>query len=232
MHDGYNSGLGIFGTNELLVENNVFHHVVGAGIRNQGSSNKLIGNLVVLVIAPHTFKGQKPDFDVHWPGGIEVSKAKDTTMIGNAVAGSEKIGFLIPGESCDVVDNTRDWRDNEAHSCLHGIHVPYSDHIPGCLRVSNFYSWKNFDYGIFAWPSANVIVSHCTLADSTNNLALFVARPAALSHKRTDKFIEVRDSLVVGVSPSYDCQSDKNVPYPATMLGSRGKKTKSGNVHF
>eukprot|EP00794_Sanderia_malayensis_P006712 gene6712-7474_t len=229
-HDGYNSGIGIFGTNNLLVKNNALHHVVGSGIRNEGSGNQLINNLVVLAIAPHTYKGLIPKFDIHWPGAIEVIKATNTSLRGNVIAGSEKIGFLVEGESCSDINQAKDWRDNEAHSCLHGIHLPYDGHLPVCSRISNFFSWKNYDYGIFAWPTSSIIVSLCTFADNTDNLFLNVAKPPSLSHRRIDKFIEVRDSLVIGVSPSYDCVSDNNQPYPATMLGSRGRKSPTGGM--
>eukprot|EP00794_Sanderia_malayensis_P001202 gene1202-575_t len=175
--------------------------------------------------APHTYKGLIPKFDIHWPGAIEVIKATNTSLRGNVIAGSEKIGFLVEGESCSDINQAKDWRDNEAHSCLHGIHLPYDGHLPVCSRISNFFSWKNYDYGIFAWPTSSIIVSLCTFADNTDNLFLNVAKPPSLSHRRIDKFIEVRDSLVIGVSPSYDCVSDNNQPYPATMLGSRGRKS-------
>ena len=228
-HDGFNTGLGVFGSDNVAIEDNVFHHVVGSGIRNHGSGNRLLRNLVVLAIAPHTFKGQIPPFDNFWPGAIEVAKATNTTMVGNAVAGSEKIGFLIAGEDCKVVNKLTDFNDNEAHSCLHGLHIPYRGHRPGCVRVSNFFSWKHYDYGIFAWPNADVLVSHCTFADSVNNIFLNSALPPALSHRRVDKVVEVTDTLVVGVSPSYDCTADKVRPMPATIVGSsRGQFTKTG----
>ena len=230
--DGYNTGMGIFGTENLSVEDNVLHHVVGAGIRDQGTGTKLLRNLIVLAIAPHTFKGLIPPLDYFWPGGIEVIKAKNTTMIGNVVAGSERIGFLIPGEDCKVVDRERDWRENEAHSCLHGLHIDKSDNRGDCARVSNFYSWKNFDYGIFSYAKCSIIVSNCTVAESGNNLFLYVGGPPALSHVKKDRFVKVRDSLIVGVSPSFDCNTDQVRPMPATIIGSRAQRGPDGTFHF
>lgn len=226
--DGFNTGIGIFGTDNLLVENNVLHHVVGAGIRNVGTGNKLLRNLIVLLIAPHTFKGLVPPLDLFWPGGIEVVKAKNTTMIGNVVAGSERIGFLIPGEDCNVVNPERDWQDNEAHSCIHGLHVDKLSNNGDCARISNFYSWKNYDYGIFSYATCSIIVSNCTVADSGNDLFLYVGTPRALSHVRKDRFVHVRDSLIVGFSPSFDCAADSVKPNPATIIGFRAKRTFDG----
>ena len=227
-NDGYNSGIGVFGTDHLLIEDNVLHHVIGAGIRDYGSGTRILRNLIVLLIAPHTYKGLVPPFDIFWPGGVEVIKAKNTTMIGNVVAGSEKIGFLIPGENCQAVDRERDWRENEAHSCLHGVHIDKVNNFGSCARVSNFYSWKNWDFGIFSYASCSIIVSNCTVADSGNDLFLYVGKPPALSHVRKDKFVKVRDSLIIGVSPSFDCNTDSVRPMPATIVGSRAPRNSDG----
>ena len=231
--DGYNTGLGIFGTDNLLVEDNVLYFVVGAGIRIRGSGNRLLRNLIVLSIAPHTYKGVVPPIDLFWPGGIEVILARNTTMIGNAVAGSERVGFLIPGENCNPSNQEKGlWQDNEAHSCLHGLHIDKEKNYGACAHVPNFYSWKNFDYGIFSYATCSVIVSNCTFADSGVNLFLYVATPAALSHVKRNRFVHVRDSLIVGVSPSFDCSADKNAPIPATIIGSRSPRLQDGNDTF
>ena len=227
-NDGYNSGIGVFGTHDLLIEDNVLYHVVDAGIRVHGSGMRIVRNLIVLLIAPHTYKGLIPPLDMFWPGGIEVIKAKNTTMIGNAVAGSERIGFLIPGEDCEVINRERDWRENEAHSCLHGVHIDKGKNFGKCARVSNFYSWKNWDYGIFSYASCSIIVSNCTVADSGNDLFLYVGQPPALSHVRKDKFVKVRDSLIIGVSPSFDCRADSVRPMPATIIGFRAPRGSGG----
>ena len=54
-HDGFNVGVGVFGTDFLEIKNNVFHHTVGPGIQLAGQSNRLIDNLVVYSIAEATY---------------------------------------------------------------------------------------------------------------------------------------------------------------------------------
>ena len=51
-----------------------------------------------------------------WPGAIQVDKATDYTMIGNSIAGSEKLGYLTTGVKCD--DYTENVKDNEVY-CVH-----------------------------------------------------------------------------------------------------------------
>ena len=54
--DGYNMGIGVYGTNNITIENNVIYHTVGPGIDLQGNNNKLLRNLVIYSIAEATYK--------------------------------------------------------------------------------------------------------------------------------------------------------------------------------
>ena len=54
-HDGYNMGIGVYGTNNLIILDNVIHHTVGPGIDLQGTNNSIIKNLVTLSLAEGTF---------------------------------------------------------------------------------------------------------------------------------------------------------------------------------
>lgn len=55
-NDGYNVGIGVFGTNYLTVKNNVIYHTVGQGIDLEGTGNKLLNNLVIHSVAESTFR--------------------------------------------------------------------------------------------------------------------------------------------------------------------------------
>ena len=226
-HDGYNTGIGAFGINGLVIQNNVIHHVVGAGIRVTGASHEILNNLIVYVIAPGSYKDTPSKQDVHWPAGIEVDKAQEVTLRNNVIAGSERIGFLIAGEHCSETDPLISWNNNEAHGCLHGVQL-FKKFRPGCSRISNFYAWKNWDFGIYAYPGVSVIVKDCVVADNGVNLLLSVHSPPSLKHIREDKFVEVQDTHIIGVSPSFDCTTDQTKPLPATEIGFRGPRHGSG----
>lgn len=62
--------------------------------------------------------------DLKYPGAIDLIKAENYTLIGNVVAGSEKIGIKTRGEKCSDTTASDRVRDNEVIGCLHGIHVP------------------------------------------------------------------------------------------------------------
>ena len=63
-HDGFNIGIGVFGTEFLNIQNNVIHHSVGPGIRLKGESNSLIDNLVIYSMAEVTYGVRILLFDI------------------------------------------------------------------------------------------------------------------------------------------------------------------------
>ena len=48
-----------------------------------------------------------------WPGAIETRFAEDYTMIGNSIAGSEKVGLITGGVPCEDNNALLRVRDNE-----------------------------------------------------------------------------------------------------------------------
>lgn len=55
-NDGFNVHLGVFGTDNLKIQNNVFHHSVGSSIQVSGRNHQLVHNLVALSLAEATYK--------------------------------------------------------------------------------------------------------------------------------------------------------------------------------
>ena len=125
---------------------------------------------------PATYKGRHEDQNQLWHASFDISKASRITLRNNAAAGSERIGFHIRGESCYVDNPWERWDANTAHTTLHGIHIGYEDGFPGCLKIAKFLSWKNWDYGVFGYPSSRVVVEDTVVVDSNigNRRYLFV----------------------------------------------------------
>lgn len=55
-NDGYNVGIGVYGTNNLTIENNVVYHTVNTAIDLEGVANTLNNNLFALNLHEATFK--------------------------------------------------------------------------------------------------------------------------------------------------------------------------------
>ena len=65
---------------------------------------------------PLHFQISARKFDLKWPGAIEVVSARDYTMIGNSIAGSEKVGLITSGVPCNDESAHLRVRDNEVFS--------------------------------------------------------------------------------------------------------------------
>lgn len=126
-----------------------------------------------------TYKGRHEENNQLWHASFDISKASRITLRNNVASGSERIGFHIRGESCYQNDPDERWDGNSAHTALHGIHIGYVDGFPGCLKIANFMTWKNWDYGVFAYPSSRVIVQDSIVVDNNigTSIMVFSSKP-------------------------------------------------------
>ena len=113
-----------------------------------------------------TFNGRWEKKSFLWQASFEVNLAEDIVLQNNSAAGSEKIGFHLDGENCYQTTPGTSWHGNVAHTTLHGVHIGYTDGLPGCSKVSRFTVWKSWDYGVYAYTASSVIVSETVIADS------------------------------------------------------------------
>ena len=229
-HDGFNTGIGVFRTNNLTMKDNIVHHTVGPSIRVIGKFVSLLRNLAVYSLSIHTYNGRKDKSNLQWPGAIEVDQAKDVILINNTVAGSERFGFKISGEKCS--DGPGISVGNEVHGAWHGMHLPYEIEIEGCSMLSGYMTWRNFDYGIFLYGEPSVIIDNVISVENTVGMFPNVWGPHALSHPTADKYVIVRNTLIVGTSPGYDCAHDSIVPYARQPYGGIGAKKAPGGMCY
>ncbi|XP_072025340.1 fibrocystin-L-like [Amphiura filiformis] len=230
-HHGFSTAIGLFGVDGITLEDNVIHHVVGAGVRDEGNNNRMVHNLVALVIFSGMYQGRFEAENLFWCGGFEVQVASKPVLIDNSVAGSERIGFKIKGEQCllggDVPDPDTAWRGNVAHGALHGIHI-YPESQPVCSLISNFVLYRNYDYGIYIQVDSSVVISDTVLVDNHVGMLSLIHGPKALSHLTSDKSLQVKNSLIVGFSPDFECGVDDDVtPAIASHPKSHSNKVKS-----
>ncbi|KAJ8026136.1 Fibrocystin-L [Holothuria leucospilota] len=252
-HYCFNTAIGIYGTHGIEVSDNVIHNVAGRGIIiDSGGDDKIIHNLVALII-PKRLKHNKENNpritkttitdnleckfhedpeSLIWNGGIEVVKAKRPVLINNTVAGSERVGYKVRGEPCsERSDSSAKWYGNVAHSTLHGIHLK-DDSKHGCSMVSNFFIWNSFDYGVYAQIPSSLSVADSVLVDNKVGIFALIVGPPAIQHKTSDKFVEVKDSVLVGTSPSYDCHADSPKAAMDTEIHRNQLSPGEGNVGF
>ncbi|XP_009887276.1 PREDICTED: fibrocystin [Charadrius vociferus] len=194
-------------SNWILLHDNMVFNTVGAGIDLEGQNHSLIRNLVIL--------SRQPEGLLNWVAGIKVNLAIGVSLCGNAVAGSERIGFHIRGQDC-LLDGEH-CRANVAHSSLHGIHLYRGDGFQTCTRITGFLSYKNYDYGVMFHLGSSVIVDNVVLVDNTVGLMPVVYCLYAKQCHTGKRFIELRNSVIVATSSAFDCIRDRIKPQSADL---------------
>lgn len=194
-------------SNGIVLHNNVVFNTLGPGISLAGQSHSLIRNLVVL--------SRQPEGLGNWAAGIEVNHVSGVSLHGNAVAGSERIGFHIRGQECLL--EGEHCSENVAHSSLHGIHLYQGDGFQTCTRITGFLSYKNYDYGVMFHLGSSVIMDNIVLVDNTVALMPVVYCQYAQQCHTGERLIEFRNSTIVATSSTFDCIRDRIKPQAADL---------------
>ena len=215
IYDGYNTGVGAFGSSGIEISDNVIHNTVGSAIQATGSDLVITGNLASLSNYLPTYREsptaqpENPD----WTANYELASTFNLTLRGNVAGGGGKVGFHVNGDSCDSTGNALQVSGNTAHSTLHGYHLGYEDgHPSGCTHIAEFTAHSCYHYAIFSYNSAEVKVSSCTLVNNYAGIYVSVIGPPSLSHMLGDKEVVIEDTLIVSASPGLDCDADSIVP--------------------
>uniref|UniRef100_A0A8C5IPZ5 PKHD1 ciliary IPT domain containing fibrocystin/polyductin n=1 Tax=Junco hyemalis TaxID=40217 RepID=A0A8C5IPZ5_JUNHY len=189
----------------ILLHNNIVFNTTGPGIDLEGKNHSLIRSLVIL--------SRQPAGSLGWVAGIKVNLATGVSLHGNAVAGSERIGFHVRGQECSLAGEY--YSENVAHSSLHGVHLYQEDGFQTCTRITGFLSYKNYDYGVMLHLGGSVIVENVVLVDNTVGLLAMVHCANTEQCYTGKKFIELKNSIIVATSSTFDCLRDRIQPHSA-----------------
>jgi len=216
----YNSAIGVFGANNIPIEDNVIYKFINNGIFDEGDGNKITGNLVTKGESVARIKGQSknPEFFAC----INIKRATNTILTDNVMAGCSNAGLYTIGSPSDI---TYAMSNNEAHGAAHGLHISsagVSRVSSGTVIMKDFYSWMNYDYGVQTESENNVEFSNIVAIDNGAGFLPFMFGPSADSHKFEDKYFSMTDSVIVSVSDVYDCsKEDKPDIYKSSMDNGR-----------
>ena len=216
IHDGYNTGIGVFGSDGFQVTDNVIHNTVGSSVQADGSHLVITGNLASLsqFLATYRTHPLAQPANSLWTANFELaSTLVNLTLRGNVAAGGNKAGFHVNGDACTAEGDQLQVADNTAHSTLHGFHLGFSDgHSSGCTHIARFTAHSCFHYAIFSFCPADLRVSQATLVNNHAGIFAAVIGPPSLSHRLGNKQVIIEDSLLVSASPGLDCGRDSVVP--------------------
>ncbi|NWU45390.1 PKHD1 protein, partial [Hylia prasina] len=199
------AGIKTIQSSGTLLHNNVVFNTTGPGIDLEGKNHSLLKSLVIL--------SRQPAGSLNWVAGIKVNLATGVSLCGNAVAGSERTGFHIRGQEC--LPGGEYCSGNVAHSSLHGIHLYQEGRFQTCTRVTGFLSYKNYDYGVMLHLGGSIIVENVVLVDNTVGLLAVVQCVCAEQCYTGKTFIELKNSVIVATSSTFDCLRDRIKPHSA-----------------
>ena len=231
----YNSALGLFGANNIPVEDNVIYTFINDGIKDEGERNKITGNLVSkgLSVARLLGQAQNPE----WYGCFNTLRSTDVLMTGNVAAGCANTGFLTLGNDCE---KPYQMGGNEAHTSQHGISL-YSRGLmrleSGCGRVNDFFAWKNYDYAVHIYSENSYEFDNIRAVDNGVGILPWVVGPSAAAHLSENKYVSMENSIIVGVSDVYDCAKEGKPDIYQSAMDSgrrwkgRGKRQESWVAH-
>ncbi|XP_045699280.1 fibrocystin isoform X6 [Phyllostomus hastatus] len=202
LHQSCGGGIHAVASHGITLNDNIVFSTVGHGIDLEGQAYSASNNLVILTT--------QSVCSTVWVAGIKVNKAKDISLHGNVVAGSERLGFHIQGQRCSSLEAL--WSDNVVHSSLHGLHLYKESELGNCTSVSGFLAFRNFDYGAMLHVENSVEIENITLVDNTIGLLVTVYVSSVSQHSTENVQIMLRNSVIVATSSSFDCIQDRVKP--------------------
>ena len=201
-HKGYSTGIGVIDTHDMTISNNVLHRTVGPSLYVSGSGHEIINNLAVVAVFPGTYRIPNEPFNPEWTANYELSKASDIVLIGNAAGGGAKAGYHTNGEKCNTVPI---WRDNVAHSTLHGIHMGYEDGQTHCSSFYKFKVYSCYHYGFFSYSKSGILISGSLFINNYAAVFAVVMGPTSLSHQVGNKSVTIQDTCIVSTFDHVNC---------------------------
>ena len=217
----YNSAIGVFGADNVLVEDNVVFTHINDGIQDEGEGNRIVGNLVTkgLSVARLLAQAQNPEFYAC----INNKRSTAGVLTGNVAAGCANAGILSLGNECDQVNQMY---GNEAHGAQQGVSFHSRGLMrleSGCGKFSDFYAWKNWDYGVHQYTENSMEFDNIRAVDNGVGILTWIVGPSAPAHQFENKYVKLENSVIVGTSDVYSCDAETVKPdiYTSEMDNSR-----------
>ena len=175
----YNAAIGIFGSNNVGIENNVIYRHILSGILDESKGTRIIRNLVTMGESIAHFK--ELTFAVEFYGCIDIKRATEPILKDNVMAGCAEAGLITSGSPCTA---SYTWTNNEIHTTLHGVHLNNRNWaMHDCVKIKDIYSWRNYDYGFMTHTTDIVELENFVLVDNGVGIMHQGMAPSADRHE-------------------------------------------------
>ena len=210
----YNAAIGVFNSNNILLEDNVIYRTLEYGLRDEGVGNRWIHNFIAWTKYVGLHKDQRGNF--YKRGCIILNEAWDTDFRNNAMAGCERAGLVATGHICS---SEKRWEGNVIHSSHEGVHVnTYNPPIEiiedkNCVVFRNLLLYKIYDYAFYLLTHDTVEMENNIIVDVGVGIHPFLIRPRPTSHLVEEKYLQINNTVFVGRSSAFDCETDVEPSY-------------------
>ena len=210
----YNAAIGLFNTNNVLIEDNVVFRTLEYGLRDEGIGNRWIHNLIVLnrFVGIHKRQRQNP----YKRGCFYFKESLDPEFRDNAAAGCERAGFAGTGHICT---SDKRWSNNVIHTVQDGVFVnTYSPPVEvrddkDCVVFRGFFIYKAYDYAFYLLTHDTVEMEDNVVVDCGVGVHPFLIRPRPTTHELEYKHLRIRTSLFIGRNDPSQCDTDAHPSY-------------------
>jgi len=203
---GYNSAIGVFGADNIPVEDNVIYRFINDGIFDESDGTRINRNLVTRGESVSRLKGQSKNDKFY--GCINIRRGLNTQLNDNVMAGCAQAGLITVGNPSE---NNYTMTNNEARTSQHGVHMDskYAHDVASKLTfLRDFYTWKNWDYGVYVQNKNSIEFTNITAIDNGVGFLPFGVGESADAHKYRDSYMSISDSVIVSVSDVYNCDAE------------------------
>merc|ERR1719513_186338 len=190
----YNSAIGIFGANNIPVEDNVVYRFINDGIFDESDGTRINRNLGTQGESVSRMKGQSKNDKFY--GCINIRRGTNTQLNGNVMAGCADAGLITIGNPSE---NNYTMSNNEARTSQHGVHMDskYAHAVDSKVTMlRDFYTWKNWDYGVYVQNENSIEFTNITAIDNGVGFLPFGVGESADAHKYRDSYMSITDSII------------------------------------
>ena len=213
--NGYSVAISITDSSSILIENNVIYKTLDMALFILGHSNIIRNNLIAANYWPCTFVTWQADYTIDYFGAIDVRLADSVVLENNYVAGSERVGIHYRGDVCSgsvfsPSSMNHSIKNNIIVASLAGVAIfpKWSFTNFDCLKISTFTIFKSTHYGIYYQSQQSVNIESNILIDNQINVLSKVIFPSILQHTLSNKYYNLKNSVIVGQSSTFDCVRD------------------------
>ena len=213
-HNGFYGAIGVFASSSIPIINNVIYQTYDCAIWVEGNSNIIQNNLVVLNLwSPTVFTQYASFVSSKFTGAIEISRSLSAVVENNLIAGSQRVGLHFRGSPCVGSSVPGGYKHSIKGNSIYGTYIgalilPFEAISGTCVLLSQFTIYKTISIGMYVVGFANLAIDSNVLIDNQMSIYPFVYSPASKSHVFVERSINITNSLIIGTSPSFNCEKD------------------------